>query len=82
MCNTDIHIYDRDLPQSLQLPRSIDNATTHTQVLRPQFQARHMGTDCISNSAIWKNNLMSLLSDLEVHVHSKIEENGVSNWKQ
>ena len=32
-------LYDRDLPQSFQVPGSIDN-TTHTQLLRPPMPSR------------------------------------------
>ena len=55
---------DRDLPQSFQVPCSIDN-TTHTQVLQSHPQVV-LGTrsHCISNSAILSNNFVMLLSDL------------------
>ena len=60
-----IHINNRDLPQSFQVPGSIDN-TTHTRLLRPPMHTRQiiMHTDLISNSAILCNNFVSLLSDL------------------
>jgi len=67
-----IHINDRDLPQSIQVPGSIDN-TTHTwlNVLcfsippMPKYTAKLIiNTDLISKSAILSNNFVSLLSDL------------------
>ena len=56
-----IHIYDRDLHQSFQVPRSIDN-TTHTLVLRSHAQVHT--PNGYSNSAILSNNFVSLPSDL------------------
>ena len=65
-----VHIIDRDLPQSFQVPGSIDN-TTHTRLLdHPCQQGQVHGKllDAhrllISNSAILSNNFVSLLSDL------------------
>ena len=69
-----IHINDRDLPQSFQVPGSIDN-TMYTLLLRSPAHAQvlvlgrytanyYMHTDLISNSAIMSNNFVSLLSDI------------------
>ena len=63
-----IHICDRELPQSFQVPRSIDN-TMHTLVLRSH--AWH--TECISKSAILSNNFLCCLVMIKCKgMHTKL----------